>query len=68
MKPGDLVKYSYPRETRRVRTGGVELGLVLLCLVDSTLPRDWPRIVVIWNDGKRESMHEEDLEVFSESR
>ena len=63
MKPGDLVKYSYPRETE-----DVELGLVLLSLVDSTLPRDWPRIVVLWNDGKRESMHEEDLEVFSESR
>ena len=63
MKPGDLVKYSYPR-----KAGDIELGLVLLHLVDSTLPRDWPRIVVLWNDGKRESMHEEDLEVFSESR
>jgi hypothetical protein len=58
MKAGDLVKYSYPREAE-----DIELGLVLLSLVDSTLPRDWPRILVLWNDGKRESMHEEDLEV-----
>ena len=63
MKPGDLVKYSYPEGDLKE-----EMGLVLLCLVDSTLPRDWPRIVVLWNDGKRESMHEEDLEVFSEGR
>ena len=63
MKPGDLVKYSYPR-----KAVDVEFGLVLMRLLDSTLPRDWPRIVVLWNDGKRESMHEEDLEVFSEGR
>ena len=63
MKVGDLVKYSYTR-----RTEDVELGLVLIRLIDSTLPTDWPRIVVLWNDGKRESMHEMDLEVISESR
>ena len=63
MKVGDLVKYSYTR-----RTEDVELGLVLIRLIDSTLPTDWPKIVVLWNDGKRESMHEMDLEVFSESR
>ena len=62
MKPGDLVKYSYPEGDLEG-----EMGLVLLRLVDSALPRDWPRIVVLWNDGTRESMHEEDLEVFSES-
>ena len=58
MKVGDLVKYSYTR-----RTEDVELGLVLIRLIDSTLPTDWPKIVVLWNDGKRESMHEMDLEV-----
>ena len=63
MKVGDLVKYSYTR-----RTEDVELGLVLIRLIDSTLPTDWPRIVVLWNDGKRESMHEMDLEVLSEGR
>jgi len=62
INPGDLVQYSHPRETE-----DVELGLVLLRLVDSTLPCDWPRILVLWNSGKRESMHEEDLEVISEA-
>ena len=67
MRAGDLVKYSFPR-SRGNEPVENELGLVLSRLIDSSLPPDWPRILVLWNDGKRESMHEEDLEVFSEGR
>ena len=63
MKAGDLVTYGFWRDTELAET-----GLVIARILDSTLPSDWPRILVLWNNGKRESMHEEDLEVVSESR
>lgn len=63
MKAGDLVTYGYWRDAKDAET-----GLVIARILDSTLPRDWPRILVLWNNGKRESMHEEDLEVISETR
>jgi hypothetical protein len=61
MKAGDLIQLS----SQFTPTGH---GIVLRRLIDSTLPSDWPRIVVLWNYGKIESMHEEDLAVVNESR
>jgi len=61
MKAGDLIQLSS-------QFTAIEHGIILRRLIDSTLPHDWPRIIVLWNNGKIESMYEDDLVVINENR
>ena len=65
MKPGDLVQISSDGFDI---TQWPQFGTMIRRLVDSTVPKDWPRILILWCDGKLESMHENDLKVVDEAR
>ena len=66
MKPGDLIQMSYEAAMCDSQEDISGSGFVVRRIIDSTLPADWPRIVVLWADGALEQMHEVDLVVISE--
>ncbi len=62
MKPGDLIQLSHTATMCDSQEDIIGSGIMIKRLAHPSLPAAWPRILVLWNDGKLEQMHEEDLE------